>query len=467
MSNHKLQTARKERHWTIAQVAEAVGVSELTYSRWENGKQEPHSYNLKKLCKLYKKSPEDLGIGLEKLTPSTIASATQVTNHTQKAFGLVSSSVDMFKIAISALMVARYQYEWTIDELCFKAEQEMRIFDAMATQQNGERFSRRQALGILAGLPIAFLGLSRTDNTLSLPTEGVISLYVNGIPACWGLYFDGELSEVAGVIPEYVSHLTLLVQHPSKYQQTAACLLSQAHQLGYLLELQGQNFKTAQIHANQALEYAELTNDPNLRVASLIRQGNLLHTLKRPTQTVEKYREAIQYSSSASPLLQGQAYIGLSEALAKLYEIHSQEALKQEALRYHGLAYEVFPTNPKEDPNYAYTHFKIFTITNFEGLMHIHLGQPQQAWEAFAQVDKEIPQALVPQRVELMNRQTATFLALGDMHQTCDHVELAVPAALALGSDLRYNETCEIYEQAQTKWPHEQRVKNLGELFRI
>jgi len=135
------------------------------------------------------------------------------------------------------------------------------------------------------------------------------------------------------------------------------------------------------------------------------------------------------------------------------------------ALRHRELAREVLPANPEQDLHYAYTHFNKFTITNFEGLMYLHLEQPVQAWETFAEVDNEVPQSLVPQRVELINRKTATLLALDELHATCDNLELAVPAALRLSSELRYNEACEIYQQTQMKWPNEGRVKNLATLF--
>lgn len=302
------------------------------------------------------------------------------------------------------------------------------------------------------------MGLSQTNSNASIPAEEAIPLYVSSIPACWRLYFDGELLEVANVLPSYISHLSILAQQTSKYGETTAGLLSQAHQLGYLLELQDQNFKVAQTHAQQALHYAEITHDPNLRGSSLIRLGNLSYTLKRPTQTVQKYLEAVQYIGSASPLLQAQAHIGLAEALARIGD-------EKEAILHQRLAREILPGSPEKDPHYAYTHFNNFTITNFEGLMYLHLNQPRNAWDTFTQVDKDIPNALVPQRVELMNRQTTAALALGDMHRACDNLELAIPSALTLGSDLRYNEACETYEHMQAKWPQEKRVKELVQLL--
>jgi len=38
-------------------------------------------------------------------------------------------------------------------------------------------------------------------------------------------------------------------------------------------------------------------------------------------------------------------------------------------------------------------------------------------------------------------------------------------SAKALGSNLRYNEICEAYEQMQVKWPHERKVQQLADLL--
>lgn len=82
-----------------------------------------------------------------------------------------------------------------------------------------------------------------------------------------------------------------------------------------------------------------------------------------------------------------------------------------------------------------------------------------------AQIDKWVPTTIVPRRVELMNRQADTSLKLGDMEQACTYVELAATSALQLGSDLRFSEASETYQQMQLTWPHERRIKGLAELF--
>jgi transcriptional regulator with XRE-family HTH domain len=63
MVNEKLRRARLQKRWSQAVAAEKVGVSELTYSRWENGTQKPYPKTLDDLCNTFEMSPADLGFG--------------------------------------------------------------------------------------------------------------------------------------------------------------------------------------------------------------------------------------------------------------------------------------------------------------------------------------------------------------------------------------------------------------------
>src|SRR6266566_7624785 len=62
MVNHKLRAARKAKGWTIETAAEKVGVSVVTFSRWENGTQTPYLSTVRGICKAFHKSPQDLGL---------------------------------------------------------------------------------------------------------------------------------------------------------------------------------------------------------------------------------------------------------------------------------------------------------------------------------------------------------------------------------------------------------------------
>lgn len=57
-----LKAERKRREWSQTEVAEAVGVSIKTVSRWEQGQAVPHPYYLNKLLILFGKTAEELGL---------------------------------------------------------------------------------------------------------------------------------------------------------------------------------------------------------------------------------------------------------------------------------------------------------------------------------------------------------------------------------------------------------------------
>ncbi len=60
-----LKTHRTQCHMTQEFVAEALGVSRQTVSKWENGSADPSTTNLLALAKLYKVTAEELLAGVE------------------------------------------------------------------------------------------------------------------------------------------------------------------------------------------------------------------------------------------------------------------------------------------------------------------------------------------------------------------------------------------------------------------
>jgi hypothetical protein len=134
---------------------------------------------------------------------------------------------------------------------------------------------------------------------------------------------------VRRVLPEYLGHLTVVARDVTRYQTTAAELASQGHQLAYLLELQGQNFRLAESHVLQAIQYAQLAGDRNLLVSALIRKANLSFTRGWAVQTLQAYQDAMRQSDeNVSPLLIGQMYSGLAEAHAHVDREQNQQAGK-------------------------------------------------------------------------------------------------------------------------------------------
>ena|SRR5437868_10171166 len=125
--------------------------------------------------------------------------------------------------------------------------------------------------------------------------------------------------------------------------------------------------------------------------------------------------------------------------------------------------HQTFPAHPKEDPNFAFTHFKL--PQGYGGVVYLNLNQPNRAWNTFAELDRGIPTAIVPDRVQLTIRQARASVALDNLEQSTTYLELAVASAKTFGSKLQHNESYDIFQHMQKKWPDEQQVKALAELF--
>lgn len=62
MNAHLLKTEREKRGWSMAKLAEMLGTTTRTVSRWEQGLAIPYPYYREQLCILYGKTAEELGL---------------------------------------------------------------------------------------------------------------------------------------------------------------------------------------------------------------------------------------------------------------------------------------------------------------------------------------------------------------------------------------------------------------------
>jgi transcriptional regulator with XRE-family HTH domain len=68
--NHLLRQAREDRGWAQGDVAEKIGTTSVSISRWENRLVEPGKHYRYKLCDLFKKSEEELGLASAPADPA-------------------------------------------------------------------------------------------------------------------------------------------------------------------------------------------------------------------------------------------------------------------------------------------------------------------------------------------------------------------------------------------------------------
>ncbi len=166
--NEKLKYYRELRGWSQPKLAEALGTNFETISRWENGTSRPNHTYREKLCRLFDKDAVELGL-IEPLEPPELshtlpsfppaqmplpdASITRKSalDHINgeslaeideqrdgSAYSsyasvpqkhLITPAVGMFSIGIAALLMAQDQYQWTLDELLYNTEREMKRLD--------------------------------------------------------------------------------------------------------------------------------------------------------------------------------------------------------------------------------------------------------------------------------------------------------------------------------------------------
>ncbi|MBV9705847.1 MAG: helix-turn-helix transcriptional regulator, partial [Chloroflexi bacterium] len=75
MKRTKLTAARAEKCLTLEQAAELISCASNTLSRWELGLMTPSAYNRARLCAVYGKTPEELGLVEEQSVPMSALSA--------------------------------------------------------------------------------------------------------------------------------------------------------------------------------------------------------------------------------------------------------------------------------------------------------------------------------------------------------------------------------------------------------
>ncbi len=449
-SNEKLQRARLEKHWSVAVASRRAGVSTNTFNRWERGLQIPQLATLDQLLEAFGMTAQELGFGFV-VSPS--AKAEYGVPGALEAVKTLNEVVSPASLVEGNASTTRTSYLLRSSRPVHARTATLARVDADA-----EQLSRRQVMAALIGTPAAIFCARQGDNLSLLRAEEILTLCASHIPLCWQLYFEGGRAEVEKVLPDYIAQLSTLARHPSAYQKRAATLLSQAYQLASLLATQHQDYGAASTAAQQGLIYGELAGDANLQVAALIRQALVSFFLKRSRPCLQAYQSALQLVSQASPLLRSRVCAGLAE-------VCSRRAQEHEARHFLEMAQQTFPSVAEDDPSYTYTHFTYTSVSTYEGLMYLNLRQPDQSEQAFARIDRMISTDAVPNRLELMVHQAMVACSQGELERTGKLIELAVPMAGTLGSQLRADQIYEVYESMLGKWGDEPVVEELEDLF--
>jgi transcriptional regulator with XRE-family HTH domain len=439
--NLVLRQERKKRGWTQRKLADDINALASEdgqggaatgdmVRKWEQGIHPPSPFYVARLCIIFECTADQLGIG----EPSPAFSSPNLP--------VIDTRTSTLWL-VNLITVVDHWRSPHFHDLQAIINQEV---------QHMDKISRREALTALVALPGVLLSLKITP-----PIEEILARYAASIAACWSLYFDGGAEEIKAYLALHLPYLDALAKTPSKYQKSAAVLASQAYQLAWQTALQDQDFWRALYATHEAGVCGEIAGDPNLLLASRVRRAHVYSHLKNPTQQMRHHEAALQYTPNASPLLKSWVNMVLAENHASLHHV-------KEAERFIGLARESFPDQPEHDPSRTFAHVTEYTLSIFETKTYLRLLQPEKALNSIQRVEKGVPDALVPRRVELLNQRLTALCDLGELDEVCALFEVAERGAKQ--SKLRYNEVCEVYSTMCTKWPNEPRVLELEDLLR-
>lgn len=477
MANQKLIAARKEKGWSIAIASARVGVSRVTYSRWENGHQEPQPTVLEMLCNAFGRSADDLGYGHLSRIPDLIRTSTNILtlqpNELLSPAGesIPDDSATWFSEKLVQVMHMIHQWRGRA-ELCIDIQKmldmEFTMFDEIQPFYSTEDYhlSRRQALLAIAAFPMSLLTGLQQGNKAERMVEELLPLCSASVTACWHLMKGKEIISVERALSRYFPLLVSWARQPSNHQRLAAYLAAQGCMLMGLVELHQTHMRQWLAYCTQAVEHAKAAQDTTLHVYTLIFLGAALKDNGQTRAMLQTYQEAARHLKEIDPLVQ-------SKVLAELARSYARNGDAQESLRSISQARDIFPGDVKDVPCFVSADCGLFQLILLEGATHLELGAYnsatnhfQHAWESLAQIE-QMPADTIPDRIrfEVLNQRALTSVKVGNLEKFQEFLIEGVNGAKVLRSGKRYQELISVYKEARVKWPHEPQVKELADLL--
>lgn len=449
-ANETLETARKRKFGSVERAAAACGVSEKSFRRWELGKVKPTWESIRQLETGFGMSAEELGFG------ELISNQAEDALKEENAPASRQPTNESLEASTSSLP--------SQEEMIFASQLlggNIMAFDPSKRANIGKLLKAGGILStahLLQAEPWAQL-LAPKSNEQPRLEASELQYFADLVQTCWHLS-SAQLQSVEQLLPIFLPAVEHEAHQPSDQQRLAANIACQAEQLASIVALHRDDLLAMEIHRQRAVYFGELSGDMSLYVTASMRLATTYYYLMRPRKAYDTYQQAIPHLSQVTPLVRARTYIGIAEAAARCGKV-------QEALAYRSKAHEAFPRHPDQDESAIYADGGHFTLALWESLTYMNLDLPEEAAAALQQV-KQKPSVLLPARVgaELINHQATASIAMKRLEESATLVEEGVRQALRLGSQRRYSEAYNNYQQMRLLWRREQRVVALGELFR-
>ncbi|HVB72380.1 MAG TPA: BTAD domain-containing putative transcriptional regulator [Ktedonobacteraceae bacterium] len=326
-------------------------------------------------------------------------------------------------------------------------------------------YSRRQVLLGIAALALPLLVSGREIPRLSLFAEEFLPQCAAAIMACRQLMKGDDFFQAEAIVLQYLPALETLMKESLPYQPTATRLLLQCDKLAGTLTSHRLQWGETEHHDSHAVSYSDLVPDQSVQAMMRTQLASTHFYLKGPHKALPIYEEVTSYAKSCSPLTKSNFYVKRAASYAQAgYERETRESLDA--------ARQAFPNIPEDDPAFLYADFGRSSLFLWEGLSLLELArhglsEPRESWEAFASGEALDPKMIMSERnrVEIINYQAATALIMEDLDLLCPYLRRGIEGANRLNSVRRQQEAATNYWQARKQWPHEQRIKDMAELF--
>jgi DNA-binding transcriptional regulator YiaG len=442
---NRLYLERKRRGWSANTVANQVhnlgieygvpadqlGVDGRTVYRWESGATQPNPLYVALLSILYTQPPEELD-----LPPLVIPLPSRA--HPYES-GAASPA--------PALPTVPAVPPTTTTEDPFLVIRRQFLKDMLAT-----------AATVLL-LPDPEQAILPWPST-RLDMEALLSECRANFTVCWRLLLGSDLIVIPSVLIRWLPLLERLVREDTRYSKALASLASEGYVLaGIVAVLHGHNDR-GEWCCKQAVQYAAMTDVPNLYVAALKHLATKYNDARYPLLTLSTYQQAVPFLDRTTPLLRSRINLGLALAYAQCG--HQREAMQR-----WNIAQELFPDDPQSDPAFDYADCRRSSLNHYGGLIYRAFGEPLEAWRTFNAATTGPIVLDVPERtvVEIIICKADAAVAAGDVELACNELESAYAGAFRLRSEQRFNASLEVFNRLQRTHPGDHRVQRLEPLF--
>lgn len=346
MINEKLSWARAQKGWTQSYLAEQLGVTPVTISRWEHGVQIPRAFYISRICHMLGMAADDLGFA-QAITQK------QQTSHTEQSRS-IATGYDMNKkrreiitllgLAGAALILPLPDLDW----------------DALEGTLQKSTNMNKQVIIDLKKITNSYWHVFRASSSKSIVLDGVL----------------GQIKMVTGFLNE---------DHPRAFHRTLCAIASNLAQLAGEIFFDLNDYSMAQSCYVFAAEAAKDARHYDLWASALVR-----HTY--PLIYEKNYRAASQLLLGAQ-----KAAAHGDTTLVTPHWVAAVQAEVHAGMQNLSACQEAFDradqvrTVVKNGKNDTWLRFDDSRLEELRGSCYVHLEQPTLAIPALQRALEQLP----------------------------------------------------------------------------